>query len=365
MNINANLRVVVGQSAERQTETYYAVIKNSLKDRIRLFLTLVFEAFSSFGRALGNEKYKSRWSQLFEAESKQQLLTITRLSSKAALIPKISQDDLDKVQAELNERGILLNCAHPPRQEQLNDIIPDAVQKFLDQIHATDQDRYEFAKYFFESGLDKITVGELEEHLPRCAKQLDSQIKNKDYQVGFVKRKSLEWIAELALPHMSHQPSEHFEPSTDVGGHQSPLSQNSSRFAIFDDASYSGKQVKSIIESVRGELVRQNRKGKLYFVIPFISKISEKYLINSLLEGVNAIGSEAHKGSKHIKVHVITSERTVKTMRDVFPDGENDEGVTFTQWKVPDSQSMSNLIRGGGLLGPELITNYPPCYKLT
>jgi hypothetical protein len=319
-----------------------------------------FGITTTIGKSIGSQT-ETYFAE--NGESKHKILKITRIFTSEEAIPKVVQRDLAEMQAKLVERGIPLNCEHPPRQEHLNDFRPGAVQSYLSQIQLEQPSRYERLKTFFERDVLKLTVDELEDKLPRCTKYLDSKVKGGDYQIGFVKRKSLKWIAELALPYMSCPPIDYFEPSTDVGGSQTELSKKSSDFVVFDDASYSGKQMITIISSMLQELLRQDRKGKIYFVIPFVSKVAEASILHHLQTLMTSPELHGHEGLKRLKIHLITSERQVKTMKDIFPEGLDSIGITFTEWKVPDTHSLSCIVSGGGPSAPELLTNYPPCYK--
>lgn len=366
--MSINLKTEINDHVGGQTEVYYAASKNNLINKIHVLLSLFFQYVLTLGSAADDPKFKKRWSTVFDKEINHQIIKITRIASNYETPLKVNQETLEKTQSELDSRGIPLNCLNPPHQEKLNDFDYNALEQYLSHVKTFKPEQYEDLKSFFEKDVDKITVKELEEHLARCAAYLDTELKN-NYQVGFVNKKSLKWIAELALPYLSRQPEQYFEPSTDVGGAQSKLSTNSRKFVIFDDASYSGHQVKSIISSIQKEMISENSSGKIYFVIPFVSSVAEQYLVDELLRGFKAAGSIAHQGSKKLKVHLITSERKVKMMTDLDPRYEK-IGLTFTEWKIPDTTSLSQNVSSGYTKDEngktviyKLLTDYQPCYK--
>jgi hypothetical protein len=236
-----------------------------------------------------------------------------------------------------------------------------AISTYLDHLKDHQDPWYDNAKRLLQKDLVKITVKELEESLAVCAEYLDPKLEE-DYAIGFVPRKSSKWIAELALPHLSKLPSHHFEHETDnildVHGQQSSLAGKGRRFVVFDDVSYSGKQLYKAISSMQEELLKERRKGKLFLVVPFISDAAEKWIIDHLTTDLNAQNSEARLRSRKLKIHLITSERKIIDQR------------TFTEWKIPDSTSLPDNRKeaeieddAGQKTSLKFLTNYPPCYR--
>lgn len=274
----------------------------------------------------------------------------------------------EKVQQELNQAGIPLNCANPPRQVQKNQIQETQVQAYLETLK--DTPRYQIIKDFWERGVDKITCAELDNALPLCSGFLDAQLKDK-YEIGFVAGKSSKWIAELALPYLKHLPSGHFTLKTDTGGAQSSVGIEARQFLVFDDASYSGHQLTVVFRSLKAQMISQGKRGKLIFVVPFISKAAQEYLVQKLTEDLNApVNSAAYSPHCPLKVHLITTDRPVKVMRDYFSKSKSIEGITFTEWKIPDTTSLANAVRSAMVTLPSgedyiynFLTDHLPCYK--
>jgi hypothetical protein len=334
-------------------------------DKLKMFIDLCCTAFLSLGRALTSLKYRDRWRQLvFQKQETRFALQITRVLGKEPV-----EKDAERVaslQEELNRAGIALNCQNPPRQEKLNDFDHEAIETYLSSIR--DLNMRANHEKFLREGLDKITVRELEEALPPCVQYLSSCLKPL-YQLGFVAKKSSQWIAEQALPYLSVSPAAYFEHSTDTisseRGRQSQLISKGKQFVIFDDASYSGQQAMTIISELGAHLAKQKRKGKLFLVIPFISALAEKRLINRMKEKV-------HFDKRFpLKMHVITSMRKIKGMSDFAKNNPaTNKPISFTEWKVPDNDSLDTTYTIGQVVdehGKEtslpLLTDYPPCYK--
>jgi hypothetical protein len=282
-----------------------------------------------------------------------------------------SQQEPQTIQELLDKKNIPLNCANPPRQNSLNDLYHENIKKYLEYLSKSPLDNNQHIKSFWEDSkkIDKVTIEELEKCLFACTQHLDKQLEG-DYDVGFVPKKSSKWIAELALPYLSKIPLNHFEYSTDVGGQQTTLSARSQQFVIFDDASYSGSQLVTVISSLQTQLTKQGKKGKLFLVVPFISAVAEKHLIKNLTEKLNApYGTSARENSRKLQIHLITSNRELKTTSGAYPDSQEGVGFSFTQWKVPDTASIPSgwregtIIEGGQAIILPLLTDYPPCYK--
>lgn len=144
-----------------------------------------------------------------------------------------------------------------------------------------------------------------------------------------------------------------------MGGQQSTLARKGHQFVIFDDVSYSGHQLWTVISAMQTELIKQGKKGKLFLVVPFVSAAAETYLLNVLKRQLNApVGTQGRAGSRKLKIHLITSDRQIK------------DQTTFTEWKIPDRTSLDSIVTKasikddkGNEISLEFLTNYPPCYK--
>lgn len=351
------------------TEIYFAPQNSEISEKIKKLFLAFFQGLFSFDMTLTLTKVRRRWTKLFEKESNKEILKLSRVVLNQEKKP-VTNDHRLKMQAQLSERGILLNCINPPEQKQLNDLNTSDVQEYLAYLQTHHPNQYQLAKSFWETGVDKITVKELEDYLGACTEHLELQLEQ-DYDIGFVPKKSSKWIAELAMSYLSKVPAHGFTHSTDTGGvKQSKLADKSCQFVIFDDASYSGKQLLTIINCLQSQLAEQGKKGKLFLVVPFVSSVAEEFLIAKLAQQLKAAeGSEACKNAKRLKVHLITSTRKVKTMRDLFPGADN-QSVSFMEWKIPDTISLSTDVRGATVkIAPDqykrfnFLTDYPPCYK--
>lgn len=286
------------------------------------------------------------------------VLKISELAPGQSPLPE-SDPDLAHYQSILNERAIALNCENPAQPKQLNAKNIQAIEEYLEHLQRKNDPGYENVKDLLERGLDSITLEELQVNLATTTRFLDSKLKG-DYEIGFIEKKSSKWIAELALRHMKRLPSHSFQHVAERDGRQTALQKESRRFVIFEDASYSGKQLYSTIMGLHRQLDAQEKQGKLYCVVPFVSTVAKEFLATRL----------TRQPALNLKVHLITSTRQPKALRDVYPDNWSTHGVTFTEWKVPDEDSLPSFIRSGILPDASgkskkvsFITEYPCCYK--
>lgn len=277
-----------------------------------------------------------------------------------------SSDVVAKVQRQIDKIGIPLDCINPPKQVDRNDRREEAVQQLLEYYREKQPTEYESLKTFWTTGVDKITIEELEVNLASCTKFFDTLIK-KEYNIGFVPEKSSKWIAQQAMPFLTKLPSQHFLHDSDKERVEVTVpSRDIQHFAIFDDASYTGTQIWRIISTLNTQLATTYRTGKLYLIIPFISDLAKKTLVNEIQ---NHMASDKFD----LKIRLITSERKIRAMSETeFAKYalDPDTTVTFTEWKIPDNTSLALEVMDGVIEDSdgetvilETITNYPPCYK--
>lgn len=272
--------------------------------------------------------------------------------------------DLSQLQKDLDAKKIPLNCTNPPYQNQLNHLQWDQINAYLDYLQKKDPATTLCLREFFKTGIDKVTVDELETHLATCMTFLNKELD--DFEIGFIPKKSSEWIASKALGYLAKSPTAHFTHTSDKGGSQSPLTSKSRTFVICDDCSYSGKQLYTLIRGMQGELCSQGKKAKLYLVVPFISSTAEKFLTHQLKELFKCKERE----SRSLKVHLITSQRPLKIVADLDPSKQDHSGISFTEWKVPDTTSLAAFATAGlmedasgKVIIANFLTDFPPCYK--
>lgn len=302
----------------------------------------------------------------------QKYLTLTTVAN---LVFENKQQNPEQIQTWLNDHGIPLNCVTTPRQTERNYIHQDVVNEFLEYVKTMHPNRYQEFKDLWEKWVKKITLEELDDNLKKCTAYFMSLIKENPYEVGFIPKKSSKWIAELALLNAQQLPLGHFTHATDTDTYnreeQTPVSPTIEKFVIFDDVSYTAMQLVRIVGGFIAQLIKQNKKAKLYLVVPFIANTAKTYFVNCMREYFQSpLGSAAFSSERILKIHLITSNVAVITLKDFLPKSDSPQGITFTEWKIPDGTSLSSRVTNGEIPSPNgetkrlsFLTNFRPCYK--
>lgn len=307
---------------------------------------------------------------------------------------------LNDFQKDLDGKGIPLNCLSPAKITQPNVVNSQEISDYLATV--ADKPRWHTLKKKLFDHIDCIKFQDLQNGLASCCGELNKLLDNKDYIVGFVPQKSQKWIAELALPLLNKPPKGYFLPhcaqsydhATGIKTEQRQCSLYSSNrdMVIFDDASYSGTQISETILKLKEGIINfKNETFHLYLVIPFISSIAEnrlKFATQPLIWQKDVDSTPGKIGK--LKVHLLTTDRKIKAMTEVFSDSEIVElmkiedfetglgrytymegtrfirCLTFPEWKTPDNISVPRSMKRWkkGEKTYEFITEFPAPYKV-
>ncbi len=252
-------------------------------DRFLKFSKWVFPTLLSLGFLLLYSKCNSNWKKIIYGEAPCKVL-IPKKIVKCHIAPvknnceSLSYSRKSTFQHNLNQSNIPLNCLTPAPLVNKNHFNNDDVQAFLNDIQRSQPDAHEKVAKLF-ANRDLITFGELQKALSQCTAKLKDLLGDNDYSIGFVPNKSQKWIAEMALPHLNRAPASCFQNQTDNKGsdvQQSQLRTEDKNFVIFDDASYTGKQLVMIIKKLKEQLnqTHSNTPCKLFLVVPFCSTLT-------------------------------------------------------------------------------------------
>lgn len=396
-------KVVKEENGIRKYYTLHYYGKNySGEQRIAYLKRYFVNIFSSFGRALFRGKTWRHLSKAcFGSATKYVMilkprLTIDIVPLDSAQYPVLDASKLSVLQTDLDQKGIQLNCQNPPRLTERNDIRQQAIDKYLAQAKRekwwgkNHEEWYPLKCRLFQA-LDKITFEHLQSGLASCCEKLKARLKNHNYAIGFVPKKSQQWIAEIALPLLNQAPETSFQNATELSagvaqGWQSALKSSTKHFVIFDDASYSGAQLMTTISALRRAVLDTHKQEKchLYLVVPFISTAS--------LEGIKKDTLSYPTDVGHLKVHLITTDKKIKAMmNDVFTEKEfwqlvtienalhiycngrePTKCLTFLEWKIADNNSIPLEVVTRYDYDPKtrkkeitdrFITDFPPPYR--
>lgn len=312
-------------------------------------------------------------------------------------LPNVSEEKKGHMQRELDQKQIPLNCQNPVQIKQPNMIHTNQIEEFLTEARENSwyQDNhaewYTLRKKLFE-GMEVIPFKDLMDSLKTCCQKLQSKLGSHEYAIGFVPKKSQQWMAELSVPYLDRSPSSFFEVATDnifdIRGSQSALKNPVKRFVVFDDAAYSGHQLDTLISGLQQAIlpIHGQEKCHLYLVVPFMSPHAVNLLQNNFKRNICIFGDKGH-----LKIHLMTSERPIKAMSDVLTENEmtrlisiengldtycngrtRNKCLSLMEWKVPDNASMPRPLKQQELYISEkkayevkrqFVTNYLPPYK--
>ncbi len=370
-------------------------------ERLKKLAKYLFPTLFTACIILFHPKYRQRWCKIFSGNGIKEIMFPKRIlnidirSPLAQAEAVIDPAKTARLQEQLNAHHIGLNCLLPAPLVNKNCLQKDQIQAFLEEVKNHHPEAYPLEEKLFGS-LEMLSFDELQTALKQCCTQLNEKLKGQNYTIGFVRNKSTQWLAELALPYLDDAPASCFEHATDnivdVHGKQSKIAPQDRCFVIFDDAAYSGKQLCYIIEKLKSAIseAHQNEPCHLYLVVPFISSIAKKRFeenINQVSPGsVDESLKNLPKGN--LNIHLITTDKKIKSITEVFSVGEIEnlakfadqnnqrpgyfdggaisKCLTFTEWKTPDDASVPSNVKSYYQEGREkyqFVTNFLPPYK--
>lgn len=237
----------------------------------------------------------------------------------------------------------------------------DRIEAFSSALNPSNPTDALIDRLFHE--VEMIEMRDLSLGLALCCKKVNKLIKSK-YALGVATNKSQTFAAEIALPFLKTLPSEVFHVATDDKNDasiQSMLSKNVTDHVVFDDASYTGHQLREIIYRFGLESEEFTFKTpRLFLVVPFISSTALQTLSHMIC-------------SSNLEVHIVTTNKRIKAIGDKFTSEETPLlakwlssiykpeylCLSLTEWKIADGASVPEKITQPGTF----ITKYPEVYK--
>lgn len=281
----------------------------------------------------------------------------------------IRRDNLLEIETILSESRVGLDIV-----KHSNDILDEVVfdeesfrtylrQFDVNQFDSLDQyNRFILFKTNIRKHIAKVSFKELKVGINRMAKKFNEIIGENSYGVGYVEKKSSSWISSLVMPYLKTLPKFGWKHNvdTDDDDEDSRSMQLSGAadlsetiFVIFDDISYSGMQLESILLDFCRRIEDSTiQDAHLYVFIPFMSTRSEDLM--------NVINSRArdYDGLKNIKISVFSTDFSFTCIGDfsikedvMILQGRDDLAANYgsfgrgacmlyTDWKIPDSESL-------------------------
>lgn len=209
------------------------------------------------------------------------------------------------------------------------------------------------------NGIQQITQSQLDKGLEECVTVLNKHLRElgmPSYAVAVAEEKSSQWCMELATPYLDYAPSS----GLSIGGGGVVIGKGKAVapvgkvedvkeevLVLFEDCSYSGRQLDSYLRQFTTQRHEANKPLKIFVVVPFMSQ--DAFEINQ-----SNIEYRKANGMKDVTVNVITTETRIKSLRDVFPDemerdkfyfdlaGSSQEASHFAlcDWRFPDEASF-------------------------
>ncbi|MBA3238952.1 MAG: hypothetical protein H0T62_11485 [Parachlamydiaceae bacterium] len=267
-------------------------------------------------------------------------------------IPDELQERIAAIQQKIDERKIPLT-AWAPRPKQSYPIDQKNAERYLSCL----PDGYQKTGRIAIENTRHITMVEFNQALETCVLKLNHEMVEKKvltYTVGIVYGKSNQWVTSLALLTLEQLPTSHFTLGSKQGTMDLIIPEQEfdmshvqeKTVVLFDDVSYSGKQMGKNIAEVAQEMTKvpslDQKNNNLFVVIPFITKSAFKFF------------NEINKRNENkLTITLITMEERIQSTTDIFkqsqfwfealcPGKGNEKGDTscYTDWRLPDATSF-------------------------
>jgi hypothetical protein len=252
-----------------------------------------------------------------------------------------------------------------------------------------------------------LTFKHLLTNLEKCCHTLFSQLQDKPYHVAVILGKSQAWIADLSYRYLpiKNLPKSVIEIGkiTDKNKFETLkfnldklIALTNGNVVLFDDVSYTGKQLLDFIKLIEFKLKNTQTKLHLYLVLPFMSKLAKKtvlnaisssqysfqisliteYELNNVLDMTKTLTSPQveklyqllDSPSVSPKIPALSNEKDAFAMTEI-----SQKCLCFTEWKKPDNVSLPKLfgtteiapdyLQNGLTKLPTLIKEVSPPYK--
>lgn len=244
--------------------------------------------------------------------------------------------------------------------------------------------------------LQILTFHDLLKNLELCCNTLIRQLEGAPYTVGVIEQKSQEWIANLAyrflpLEHLPQQAVKLGKLKTQgllevLNLDFKQLAEMNGNLVIFDDVSYTGKQIKDYLSMIHQYFNKANGKTvaleeprtqlNIYLVIPFVSKkakanlssvisnynttysnptlthrLSIKLICQVELKNVEDISVTSGQAELEKLYHLLEFPNIAPTTKAISIDDDRfevqeiqEKVLCFTAWKKADGISLPKLL---------------------
>jgi hypothetical protein len=195
--------------------------------------------------------------------------------------------------------------------------------------------------------------------------QLRDQINQWDnFSLITLEGKSQEWMADIAYRFLPKMPNAVI-PTGDGYCPWETLT-HSNNFLIFDDAIYSGEQLKKYLENLYANIMRQiyQKKGAfeepkhLYFIVGACPKAKKwrEHLQAHRFEAYNVhihiLANELHLTCGEMMQNEKLPEQFKNQIRHL--GGDPRKPILTTEWKMPDATSLAKFVSKGFVWGYEM-----------
>jgi hypothetical protein len=259
---------------------------------------------------------------------------------------------MERFNAELSARGSKLRCLEFQDLSDPLRVDPERRQETLERQEQESIKEVELYSTLFQQ-VQIISYDEFKKALVSCSHELNTMLGGKPYALGYAEFKSNKWVAEQALSFLDHPPQSDFPvkaSSDDTSSQQGDIDPHVDQFVLFDDVSYSGSQIAGDILFTLIDKMPPGKHVDIYVVIPFMSEQSRARITDT--------AQRAQSQGKMVSVHIISSEISVKMVKDIFPAGSRGRTLfmesrcaALPEWKRPDGVSvppvLTTIVTGG------------------
>jgi hypothetical protein len=233
------------------------------------------------------------------------------------------------------------------------------------------EEKYQAALNVLIEKVERISFAEFQASLELAVesfnKKLDSSFTRDSTYVLVEKGKSNLWVAELAMKYLQLREIPKFVALGDKKAHQFlPLLDELHTFKdreslqgrvtpmprhiiLFDDGSYSGKQMHDHVEAIINKCRDLNIKTKIYIIVPYITKCA-KEIFEKRLSSKHGVFVAAHKGIPTIK-EAMKDNKLSGLLDELYWEKEGcaTRGVYYFDHKIPNGLSFVEALSTGNI----------------
>ena len=319
--------------------------------KIVSYITIILPLFAAISLFISRTLHQKYFSNLVLLEKKFFPIQVT----SADAVPERKEGTLSLITHISDTRDTQIKTLHYPAPEPGQGTEKRPAGKKYEEVIAEIIARYPAHRELLTKGFDAmdiISFRELQLAFKGCLDQFLADIPvGERCTIAMLEGKSSAWMAQMAAEFLPPQIFDKVTTyQTDKGGNWDSwnlINSTSGNIVLFEDASYSGRQIANAIRSLTSELKNKDSRYSCRFslVIPFLSKRAFK----EIEKAANASSCE---------IRLYTTGRRLKQTSDFFSTDEmrileekfsllRDSGVTLPQtcltttaWKLPDTASL-------------------------